>query len=125
MPLFDGGGIRNRANELGSQMKISEYKMQTALRELNRNYSEVKSTLEREVELQKIYIETKNNAQKNITLYESEFVLGMRPLSDLISAHRELLTANLSMTNSRMSYYVNLAAMYNLYGDTKEAIKFM
>lgn len=125
MPLFDGGGINNRANEFGSQMKISEYKMQTALRELNRHYSEVKSTLEREVELQKIYNETRMNSQKNIALYESEFMLGTRPLSDLISAHRELLTANLSMTDSRMNYYVNLAAMYNLYGDTKEAIKFM
>ena len=125
MPLFDGGVIRNRANELSSQMKISEYKMQTALRELNRNYSEVKSNLEREVKLQKIYNETRSNSQKNITLYESEFMLGTRPLSDLISAHRELLTASLSMTSSRMNYYVNLAAMYNLYGDTKESIKFM
>ncbi|EDN4788859.1 TolC family protein, partial [Salmonella enterica subsp. enterica] len=125
MPLFDGGLISNKSKEAAAQVRISEYKVQNAKRELNRNYSEIRSTIEKEVKLQKVFKENQMNAKKNILLYMAEFNLGTRPLSDLIAAQRELLTANLAEIDSRMNYYVSLAGMYNLYGNTIDSLDLM
>ncbi|EBP4586391.1 TolC family protein [Salmonella enterica] len=125
IPVFDGGLITNKSKEEAAQIRISEYKLQNAQRELKKNYGEIRSTIEKEFKLQNIYLDNTNNAKKNIKLYDAEFTLGTRPLSDLISAQRELLTANLSETSSIKNYYIALAGIYNLYGNTIQSLDFM
>ncbi|ECF2367713.1 TPA: TolC family protein [Salmonella enterica] len=125
IPVFDGGLITNKSKEAAAQIRVSEYKLQNAQRELKKNYGEIRSTIEKEFKLQNIYLDNTNNAKKNIKLYDAEFTLGTRPLSDLISAQRELLTANLSETSSIKNYYIALAGIYNLYGNTIQSLDFM
>ncbi|EAQ6131905.1 TolC family protein [Salmonella enterica] len=125
VPLFDGGIITYKSKEAAARKRISEYKLINAKRELNKNYGEIRSTIEKEYKLQKVFTENTSNAKKNILLYNSEFVLGTRPLSDLISAERELLTAHLSETESKRNYYISLAGMFNLYGNTIASLNYM
>lgn len=125
MPLMDGGLSRGKTNEARSMKNISEYQLQSGVRDLNKNFSILKMTLDKESKIWELNRASIVKAAKTLDLYDKEFVMGNRPLSDIISAQRDLYTAKISLLNSKYNFNSSLSALYNLYGDTASSIKFM
>jgi len=125
MPLMDGGLSRGKTNEARSMKNISEYQLQSGVRDLNKNFSILKLTLEKESRIWGLNKSSVGKASKTLDLYDKEFIMGNRPLSDIISAQRELYNARLSLLNSRYNFNSSISAIYNLFGDTASSIKFM
>ncbi|WP_273793879.1 TolC family protein [Brucella anthropi] len=125
MPLMDGGLSRSKTNEARSMKNISEYQLQSGIRDLNKNFSILKITVEKENRIWDLNRASIQKAAKTLELYEKEFVLGNRPLSDIISAQRDVYTARTSLTNSKYNFDSSISAIYNLYGDTIKSIDFM
>ena len=61
-------------------------------------------------------------AKKTLNIYQSEFSLGSRPLTDLINAQKDLLNVKIDILNDKMNAYLAVLSLYNLNGDTMSGL---
>ena len=122
MPIFDGFLNRNKEYDSLSQLKLSEYNYESALRDLHRNFSALKLSLIKEENIWRLNKKTVEKSLKTLSLYNSEFTLGVRPLSDIITAHKDLFNAQKALVESKYNYCTYIAAIYNLYGETDHSL---
>jgi len=61
-------------------------------------------------------------AKKTLDIYQSEFSLGNRPLTDLINAQKDLLNVNIDILSDKMNAYLAVLSLYNLNGDTMSGL---
>ncbi|KAB8312334.1 TolC family protein [Erwinia endophytica] len=125
VPIFTGFMSTNKINEAAADVRLSNYKRESALRDLNKNYNSTKSSIEKEVSIWELNNNAIINSRRTLELYQNEFNLGSRPLSDIIDAQRELQVSLIDMVDAKANFYDYVAAAYNLCGDTDKFIKFI
>lgn len=124
MPIFNGFMTTNKIGAAATEIQLADYKRETALRDLHRNFTSLKVSMQKEMIAWKYNKGAIDKSEKTLRLYQDEFVSGDRTLSDIISAQRELFNARKTLLESRYNFNTYISAVFNLYGSTIDSIKY-
>lgn len=122
VPLTDGGLLRSQVKESVDNHEIAKLTLQQAYRDLDkrqRDFVNIYHSAHDKLAIDEVSAE---QATKTLNIYQSEFSLGSRPLTDLINAQKDLLTVKIDILNDKMNAYLAVLSLYNLNGDTMSGL---
>lgn len=122
VPLTDGGLLRARTREAVNNHEVAKITLQMAHRDLDKRQQDYINTYRSAKGKLSIDLQSEAQAKRTLDIYESEFKLGSRPLTDLINAQKDLLNTSTEILNDKMNAYIALMSLYNLNGDTLNGI---
>lgn len=118
IPLTDGGLLRARKSEAMNNYEVSKITLEQAYRDLNKrlaNFINLYQTTRNKLEID---LNSAVQAKQTLNIYQTEFSLGNRSLTDLISAQKDLLSSHIELLSDKKNAYLAILSLYNLSGDT-------
>lgn len=123
VPLTDGGLLRARVSEAVNNHEAAKITLEMAYRDLDKRQQDFINLYQSAKGRLSIDLQSQAQAQHTLDIYQSEFSMGSRPLTDLINAQKDLLNINTEVLNDKMSAYIAVLSLYNLNGDTLNGIE--
>lgn len=122
VPLTDGGMLRSRVRESVNNHQVAKLTLQQAHRDLDKRQRDFINIYQSARD--KLIIDQKSaeQAKRTLDIYQAEFSLGSRPLTDLINAQKDLLKVDIDILNDKINAYLSVLSLYNLNGDTMACI---
>lgn len=118
VPLTDGGLLRARVSEAVNQHEVAKITLEQAYRDLDKRQSDFINLYQTTRNKLAIDLQSAEQAKQTLKIYQTEFSLGNRPLTDLINAQKDLLNTHIELLNDKKSAYLAIASLYNLSSDT-------
>ena len=122
VPLTDGGLIRSQVKESVDNHEIAKLTLQQAYRDLDKRQRDFVNIYHSARDKLAIDEVSSEQAKKTLDIYQSEFSLGSRPLTDIINAQKDLLNVKIDILNDKMNAYLAVLSLYNLSGDTMSGL---
>lgn len=123
VPLTDGGLLRARVSEAVNNHQASKITLEMAYRDLDKRQQDFINVYQSAKERLSIDLQSQAQAKRTLDIYQSEFSLGSRPLTDLINTQKDVMNINSEILNDKMSAYIAALSLYNLNGDTLNGIE--
>ncbi|MDD9341809.1 MAG: TolC family protein [Providencia heimbachae] len=118
VPLTDGGLLRARVSEAVNQHEVAKITLEQAYRDLNKRQSDFINLYQTTRNKLAIDLQSAEQAKQTLQIYQTEFSLGNRPLTDLINAQKDLLNTHIELLNDKKNAYLAIVSLYNLSSDT-------
>lgn len=125
VPLTDGGLLRARVSEAVNNHEVSKITLEMAYHDLDKRQQDFINLYQSTKGRLSIDLQSQAQAAHTLDIYQSEFSLGSRPLTDLINAQKDLLNINTEILNDKMSAYIAVLSLYNLNGNTLNGIEIL
>lgn len=123
VPLTDGGLLRARVSEAVNQHEVAKITLEQAYRDLDKRQSDFINLYQTTRNKLAIDLQSAEQAKQTLKIYQTEFSLGNRPLTDLINAQKDLLNTHIELLNDKKSAYLAIASLYNLSSDTMTGLE--
>ncbi|HAO0324806.1 TPA: TolC family protein [Escherichia coli] len=118
VPLTDGGLLRARVSEAVNQYQVAKITLEQAYRDLDKRQSDFINLYQTTRNKLAIDLQSAEQAKQTLQIYQTEFSLGNRPLTDLINAQKDLLNTHIEVVNDKRNAYLAIVSLYNLSSDT-------
>lgn len=122
VPLTDGGLLRARVSEAVNQHEVAKITLQQAYRDLDKRQSDFINMYQTTKNKLSIDLQSAEQAKQTVQIYQTEFSLGNRPLTDLINAQKDLLNTHVELLNDKQNAYLAIVSLYNLNSDTMSGV---
>lgn len=123
VPLTDGGLLRARVSEAVNQHEVAKITLEQAYRDLDKRQSDFINLYQTTRNKLAIDLQSAEQAKQTLKIYQTEFSLGNRPLTDLINAQKDLLNTHVELLNDKKNAYLAIASLYNLSSDTMTGLE--
>ncbi|MEX9937715.1 TolC family protein [Providencia rettgeri] len=125
VPLTDGGLLRARVSEAVNQHEVAKITLEQAYRDLDKRQSDFINLYQTTRNKLAIDLQSAEQAKQTLNIYQTEFSLGNRPLTDLINAQKDLLNTQIELLNDKKNAYLAIASLYNLSSDTMTGLEML
>ncbi|WP_273818488.1 TolC family protein [Providencia rettgeri] len=123
VPLTDGGLLRARVSEAVNQHEVAKITLEQAYRDLDKRQSDFINLYQTTRNKLAIDLQSAEQAKQTLKIYQTEFSLGNRPLTDLINAQKDLLNTHIELLNDKKNAYLAIVSLYNLSSDTMAGLE--
>lgn len=123
VPLTDGGLLRARVSEAVNQHEVAKITLEQAYRDLDKRQSDFINLYQTTRNKLAIDLQSAEQAKQTLKIYQTEFSLGNRPLTDLINAQKDLLNTHIELLNDKKNAYLAIVSLYNLSSDTMTGLE--